>query len=134
VIDQVSELENQYELLMTVLSVVAGLLGGGYVAGRALRIHFVIPIFVIGSATLAYLAYRERQSQIEYCKDFPVPTGGDKFSCLDAGNWFAYNLAMSFLLLVELGLTVMLATGLVRWWKGRRLKRLTSHHVVARAP
>jgi hypothetical protein len=103
----VSELANQLVLLMTVLWVVGVVLAGGYLAGRALRIHLVIAIFLIGSAYIAYLAYREIRHPD-----------------------FAHYLVLSFLLLIELGLTVMLATGLVRRWKGRRLER---DHVAARA-
>ena len=116
---------------MTVLYVVAGVLGGGFMVGRALRIHLVLAIFVTGTATLWYLAHREYQSLVEYCKGSPeVAAGGDKFSCLEPGNWFAHNLALAFLLLIELGLTVMLASGFVHWWKGRRPK---GHRVVAGA-
>jgi hypothetical protein len=117
VIDLVQELENWLALLSLPVAVVVGF----YLLGRALPIRLAVPIFGVGTATLAYLAYRLYQSQVDYCKDSPeVSAGGDTFSCLEPQHWFANALAVSFLLLMELGLAILVAGGLVRWLKQRR--------------
>jgi hypothetical protein len=97
---------------------------GFYVIGRhALPMRFAMAVFGIGTAVLAFLAYRLYQSeQTPNCGASPeVAMGGDTFSCLDAGNRAANALAELFLLLMELGLATMVAGGLVRWWKERRI-------------
>jgi hypothetical protein len=109
------------ELLLELGLLVVAVLVGFYLVGRALPIRLAMAIFVVGTATLAFLAYRLYQSQVDYCKDSPeVAAGGDKFSCLEPQHWFANALALSFFLLIELGLAILLAAGLVHWWKQRR--------------
>jgi hypothetical protein len=101
---------------------VAVVVAGAYLAGRALPLRLVMAIFGVGTAIIAFLAYRLYQSQVDYCKGSPeVSAGGDKFSCLEPQHWFANTLALSFLLLIELGLAIILAVGLVHWQKQRRL-------------
>jgi hypothetical protein len=117
--DFAQELEFWIWLLVWPLAVLVGF----YLLGRLIPIRLAVPIFGVGTGVLAYLAYRLYQSQVEYCKDsFEVTAGGDKFSCLEPQHWFANALAVSFLLLMELGLATLVAGGLVRWLKQRRLK------------
>jgi hypothetical protein len=126
VIDLVLELEGWLWLL----SLPVAVLVGSFLLGKALPIRLAVPIFVVGTVVLAFLAYRLYQSQVDYCKDSPeVSAGGDKFSCLEPQHWFANALAGSFLLLMELGLTTLLTGGLVRWQKQRRINR---HRVSAK--
>jgi hypothetical protein len=121
VIDLLLELEAWLGWLAFLIWVVGGVLLASYFGGRALPIRLAVAIFGVGTAVLAVLAYRLVQSQVEYCRDSPeVAAGGDRFSCLEPGNWFALNLAFAFFALVELGLVVMLAFGLFEWNKRRR--------------
>lgn len=123
-IDLVQELEFWFWPLSFAVAVLVGF----FLLGKALPIRLAVPIFGVGTAILATLAYRLYQSQVDYCKDSPeVSAGGDKFSCLEPQHWFANALAVSFLLLIGLGLTTMVAGGLVRWQKQRRLQ----HHPVS---
>jgi len=118
VIDLVLELEDWLWLLIWPI----GVLVGFYLVGRRLPVRYALAIFGVGSAILAFLAHREYQSQVDYCKGSPeVEGGGDKFSCLEPQHWFAFALALLVLLLGELGLAILLAGGLVRWQKQRRL-------------
>ena len=94
----------------------------GWFVGRAIPTRFAIAIFCVGTPIIAFLAYRWYQSQVDYCKDFPIENG-DKLSCLDAGNVAAYNAGNFALLLAELGLATVLAVALVRWWMQQRSER-----------
>lgn len=119
-IDLVLELEGWLWLLSLPVAVLVGF----FLLGKALPLRLAMPIVGVGTAILAFLAYRLYQSQVDYCKDSPeVSAGGDKFSCLEPQHWFANALAVSFLLLMELGLAILLAGGLVRWQKQRRINR-----------
>jgi hypothetical protein len=122
VIDFLLELHDSLEWLAFVGALVAGVLVGFYLLGRAVPIRFAIAIFGFGTGIIALLAYRGYQSTVDYCKgSYEVSVGGDKFSCLEPQHWFANMLAASFLLLAELGLTSMLAVGVLRWHRQRRL-------------
>ena len=102
---------------------VAVVVVGSYLVGRALPIRLGMAIFGVGTAITVFLAYRLYQSQVDYCRGSPeVAAGGDKFSCLEPQHWFADALALSFLLLIELGLAIIPAVGLVHWRKQRRLQ------------
>jgi len=104
------------------LSLPVAVLVGFYLLGHRLPVRLAMPIFSTGTAVIVFLAYRLYESQVDYCNDSPqVSAGGDKFSCLEPQHWFANALAASFLLLIELGLTVFLAGAAVRWQKQRRL-------------
>jgi hypothetical protein len=117
VIDLLLELENWLWLPTMAVAVLVGF----FLLGKALPIRLAVPTFGVGTAILAILAYRLYQSQVDYCKDsFEVRAGGDKFSCLEPQHWFANALAVSFLLLMELGLAIILAGALFRWQKQRR--------------
>lgn len=121
-IDRVLELENQLELLLTLLGFMGAVLIGFYLLGRALPLRLAVPIFGVGTALLTFLAYRRYQSLVDYCRDSPeVEAGGDKLSCLEPGNWFAIQFELLVLLIAELGLATLVAGGLVRWQKQRRL-------------
>ena len=112
------------EVWLEILSLPVAALVGFYLLGHALPMRFAIAIFGIGTAVLVLLAYRLYQSQVDYCKGSPeVTAGGDKFSCLEPQHWFADALGVSFLLLMELGLAILLVGGFVRWQKQRRLER-----------
>ena len=117
------------ELLLTIAWVVASVLVGSYFAGRALPLRLVLPIFALGTALLAFLAYRWYQSHVDSCKDSPeVAAGGDALSCLEPGNWAAFNAAYAALLLAELGLAVFLTAGFVhRRRPQRRSARVATH-------
>jgi hypothetical protein len=118
--DPLPEIENWVEFLSLPVAVLVGF----YLLGHALPMRFATAIFGIGTAVLAFLGYRFHQSEVDACKDSPeVAVGGDKYSCLDAGNRFANTLAVSFLLLMELGLVILLLAGFFRWQKQRRLER-----------
>lgn len=118
------DLVQELEFWLAPLTFAVAVLGGFFLLGMALPIRLAVPIFGAGTAILAFLAYRLYRSQVDYCKDsFEVSAGGDKFSCLEPQHWFANMLAVSFLLLMELGLTILLAGGLVRWRKKRRINR-----------
>jgi uncharacterized membrane protein YedE/YeeE len=118
VIDQVLE---SIELLLMLLQIVGAVLVGSYLIGRKLRVRLGMAIFVLGTAILAFLAYREYQYHVDSCKDSPeVAAGGDKLSCLEPYNWFAIHLGVFALLLAELGLATLLAAGLFRRLKRRR--------------
>jgi hypothetical protein len=122
VIDGLREVEGWLEWLSFLAWLVAAVGLGGFFLGRHVPIRIAIAIFGVGTAILAFLAYRLYQSQVDYCKDSPeVSAGGDKFSCLEPQHWFANALALSFFLLIELGLATTLAVGFVRWRKQRRL-------------
>jgi hypothetical protein len=124
VIDLVLELENQLELLLTLLGFMGAVLIGFYLLGRALPIRVAVPIFGVGTAILTFLAYRRYQSLVDYCRGSPeVEAGGDKLSCLEPYNWFAIQFELLVLLLAELGLAIVLVVGLVRWQKQRRLAK-----------
>jgi hypothetical protein len=125
VVDQVLELKNQLELLLTLLSFVAAVLIGSFLLGRhALPVRVALAIFGAGSALLALLTYRRYQSLVDYCSDSPeVASGGDKLSCPEPGTWFAINLELLVLLVAELGLAVLVLGGLVRWQKLRPLAK-----------
>ena len=117
------------ELLLTLAWVVGSVLVGSYFAGRALPLRLVLPIFALATALLAFLAYRWYQSHVDYCRDSPeVAAGGDALSCLEPGNWAAFNAAYAALLLAELGLTVFLAAGLVNRWKRQRHSARVATH------
>ena len=122
-IDPVPVVAGWLELLIMPVAVLVGF----YVIGRhALPTRFAMAVFGIGTPVLAFLAYRLYQSEVNACKDSPeVAAGGDKYSCLEPGNLFANALAALFLVVMELGLAAMLAGGLVRWLKQRRLTRHT---------
>jgi hypothetical protein len=123
VIDLVLDLLDLQEWLWLLIFPVAVLVGF-FLLGHALPMRLAMAVFGVGTAILAFLAYRLYQSQVDYCKDSPeVSAGGDKFSCLEPQHWFANALAVSFLLLMELGLAILLAGGSVRWWKQRRSER-----------
>jgi hypothetical protein len=121
VIDQVFELENQVELLLTLVGFVGAVLIGSYLLGRhALPVRIALAIFGAGSAVLAFLTYRRYQSLVDYCSDSPeVASGGDNLSCLEPYNWFAIQIELLVLLVAELGLAVLAVGGLVRWQKQR---------------
>jgi hypothetical protein len=122
VVDQVLELNGQLELLLTLLSFVGAVLAGFYLLGRVLPIRLAVPMFGVGTGILAFLAYRRYQSLVDYCSDSPeVVAGGDELSCLEPYNWFAIQFEVLVLLVAELGLAIILAVGLVRWHKLRRL-------------
>ena len=109
------------EFLLELGVMVAAVLVGFYFLGHALPMRFAIAVFGVGTALLAFLAYRLYQSEVNACKDSPeVAAGGDKYSCLEPGNLFANALAALFLVFVELCLATMVAGGLVHWWKERR--------------
>ncbi len=115
------------ELVLELGLLVAATLVGFYFLGHALPMRFAIAVFGIGTAVLAFLAYRLYQSEVNACKDSPeVAAGGDKYSCLEPGNLFANALAALFLVVMELGLATMVAGGLVHWWKQRRRVNPTS--------
>jgi hypothetical protein len=116
-------LNPEYELLLTLLWIVGGVLIGFFFLGRALPVRIVVLIFCAGNAIVGFLAYRGYQSSVDYCIGSPeVRAGGDELSCLEPQHWFAIGLAFLVLLLAELGLATMLAGGLVRWQKQRRLR------------
>jgi hypothetical protein len=120
VIDPVLDLYDWLWLLIWPMGVLVGL----FLLGRRLPLRYASAIFGVGTVVLTFLAYRLYQSQVDACKDSPeVAAGGDKFSCLEPGNWFANALAVSFLLLMELGLVIFLSGGLARWHQQRRLER-----------
>ena len=111
------------EFWLFVISLVAGVVVGFFLLGRALPMRADVLIFAAGSATLAFLGYRLYQSEVGACKDSPeVADGGDKLSCLEPGNLFANALAAAFLLLIELGLASLVVGGFVRWRGQRRLR------------
>ena len=119
-----TDLALELEGWLWLLSLPVAVLVGSFLLGKALPFRLALPIFGVVTAILAFLAYRLYQSQVSYCEDSPeVSAGGDKFSCLEPQHWFANALAVSFLLLMELGLTMLLAGGLVRWQKQRRIDR-----------
>jgi hypothetical protein len=119
----VLELNTEQELLLGLLWIVAGVLIGFYLLGRALQIRLAVSIFCAGTAIVGFLAYRGYQSSVDYCIGSPeVRAGGDELSCLEPQHWFAVGFAFLVLLLAQLGLATMLAGGLVRWQKQRRLK------------
>jgi hypothetical protein len=127
----VADLVEELGFWLWLISFSVAVLVGFYVLGRVLPIRLAVPVFGVGTGVLAYLAYRLYQSQVDYCKDsFEVAEGGDKFSCLEPQHWFANAIAVSFLLLMELGLAVLVVGGLVRWQKQRRTNR---HPVSAKA-
>ena len=118
------DLVQELEFWLWPLYFSAAVLVGFFLLGWILPIRLAVPIFGVGTGTLAYLAYRLYQSQVDYCKDsFEVADGGDKFSCLEPQHWFANAIAVAFLLLMELGLVVLVAGALVRWHKQRRIDR-----------
>ena len=110
------------ELLWLALALLLLPFVGGFYLGRALPTRFAVATFGVGTALIAFLAYRWYQSQVDYCRDLGpgVDPEGGKLSCLDAGNWAAYNAGNLVLLLAELGLATLLVVGLVRWGKQRR--------------
>ena len=120
-IDQALELENQVELLLTLVGFVGAVLIGSFLLGRhALPVRIALAVFGAGTVLLAFVAYREYQSLVEYCSDSPeVAAGGDKLSCLEPYNWFAIQLEVLVLLVAELGLATLVLGGLVRWQKQR---------------
>jgi hypothetical protein len=85
---------------------------------------FAIGTFAIGTATVAYLAHHEYQATVNYCKGSPeVAAGGGKFSCLEPYNWPWIDMEILFAIIVELGLVVLLVTGLgvgLRGWRRDR--------------
>jgi hypothetical protein len=125
VIDLVLELEDlvlELEGWLWLLALPVAVLVGFYLMGRALPIRLAMAIFGVGTAILAFLAYRLYQSQVDYCNGSPeVEAGGDNLSCLEPQHWFAFGLALLVLLAAELGLVTMVAGGLVRWQKQRPL-------------
>lgn len=109
------------DLVLGLLSVVIAVLVGFYLVGHALPIRLASAIFTAGTAILAFLAYRWYESHVEYCRGSPeVERGGDQLSCLEPQHWFAFDLALLVLLIVELGLAILLASSLVRWKNQRR--------------
>jgi hypothetical protein len=122
-IDRLLELNNQLELLLTLLSFIGAVLLGFYLVGRVVPIRLAVLIFGVGTAMLPLLAYRRYQSLVDYCRGSPeVEAGGDKLSCLEPYNWFAIQFELLVLLLAQLGLAVLLVAGLLHWWKRRRLR------------
>jgi hypothetical protein len=120
-IDRLLELENQLELLLTLLGFIGAVLIGFYLVGRALPIRLAVPIFGVGTAMLMLLAYGRYRSLVDYCRDSPeVEAGGDKLSCLEPYNWFAIQFELLVLLLAQVGLAILLVAGFLRWWKQRR--------------
>jgi membrane protein implicated in regulation of membrane protease activity len=111
------------EFWLFVISLVASVVVGFFLLGRALPMRADVVIFAAGTATLVFLGYRLYQSEVDACKDsIEVANGGDKFSCLEPGNLFADALAAAFLLLIELGLASLVVGGFVRWQEQRRLR------------
>jgi hypothetical protein len=104
-----------------------GSLVGVVMVGVYLLVRYPVPIrramaiFGVGTAILAFLAYRWYQSHVDYCKGSPeVATGGGKLSCLEPQHWFAFYAANFVLLLAELAVAAILTVGLVNWGKQRR--------------
>jgi hypothetical protein len=123
VIDLYGELEAWLSLLGLLSAVLATPVLAGFFLGRALPTPVATAIFGVGTAILAFLAYRMYQSLVAYCNDSPeVAAGGDKLSCLEPYNWFAIQLEVLVLLSIELGLATILVVGVVHWRKQRRLK------------
>jgi hypothetical protein len=84
-------------------------------------IRCAVVIFVAANAFLAWFVHREYRSLVEYCKDSPeVQQGGDRFSCLEPPNWFAINVALLFLLLLEIALVTVVGAAVVHSWGKRR--------------
>jgi hypothetical protein len=77
-------------------------------------VRFALAIFVAGTTLLAFLAYRWYRSHVEYCEDSPeVGAGGDALSCLEPQHWFAFDVGLAVLLLLEIGLVILVGAALV---------------------
>jgi hypothetical protein len=86
-------------------------------------IRLAVAIFVVGNAILAFFAYRGYASLRDYCEGSPeVTAGGDRFSCLEPPHWFAINMALLALLLLEIALVVVVGAAVVH---SRRRGRVT---------
>jgi hypothetical protein len=86
-------------------------------------VRLAVAIFVVGSAIVAFLAYRGYRSQVDYCEGSPeVVAGGDSLSCLEPQHWFAALVVLSVLVLVELALAVVVGAAVVHWRSKRRLR------------
>jgi len=83
-------------------------------------------VFVAGTAGLAFLAYREYRSLIDYCADSPeVRAGGARFSCLEPPHWAAITVFGSFAVFLEVGLVILVFIAFVRWRSMRPRRRTT---------
>jgi hypothetical protein len=70
---------------------------------------------------MAFFAYREYRGLIDYCKDsYEVRQGGDRFSCVEPGGWFAVMVEVLFAAFLEIALLVVVGAAVVHWWSKRR--------------
>jgi hypothetical protein len=120
VLDLVRELLEVETWLWLLIWPFAVLVGAYLLGRRALPVRLALAIFGVGTVLLAFVAYREYGSLVDYCSDSPeVAAGGDKFSCLEPQHWFAIQLELLVLVLAELVLATLVVGGLVRWQKQR---------------
>jgi hypothetical protein len=69
---------------------------------------------------MAFFAYRGYRGLIDYCKDsYEVRQGGDRFSCVEPGGWFAVMSGVLFAALLEIALLVVVGAAVVHW-RGKR--------------
>jgi hypothetical protein len=79
-------------------------------------IRLASAILVVGNAILAFFAYREYQSLLDYCEGSPeVVAGGDRFSCLEPQHWFTVGFGLLVALLLEVALLVVVGVAVVHW-------------------
>jgi hypothetical protein len=81
---------------------------------RMPSIRLSLAIFFVGSAILAFLAYRGYRYHVDYCEGSPeVAAGGDSLSCLEPQHWSAALVMLSVVVLLEIALVVVVGAAVV---------------------